>query len=147
MSPIYTIIKISRKISFIIFTLTFFSVDLFSQNLSGTWGYKIEGNYINLYGDKIENQNNSGRSGTLKIAIWATSFPYTGGYINGYNLFEYQLDPLDSRTYYYDISKTGWCTYPPNGSYSLTILLLEYISYDFKIVDYITMNGYTNFYR
>jgi hypothetical protein len=135
------------KYALTILTLIIFDFNLFSQNLSGTWGYKIDGNYVNLYGDKIENQNNSGRTGTLKIAIWATSFPYSGGYINGYNLSEFKLDPLHSREYYYDISKTGWCTYPPNGTYSLTILLLEYISYDYKIVDYITMDGYTNFYR
>ena len=75
-------------------------------------------------------------NGTLKIAIYATDYPYRGSYLNGYKLFEYQLDPLDAGTYYYDVSKTGWCTYPPSGSYSLTIALLEYISYDYKIVDY-----------
>ena len=131
----------------LIFLFLFFSLGLSAQNFSGSWGYKIDGKYINIYGDKIQNQNNGGRTGTLKIAIWATSYPYSGGYINGYNLFEFKLDPLNSRKYYYDISRTGWCTYPPNGNYSLTILLLEYISYDYKIVDYITMDGYTNFYR
>tara|TARA_Y100000766_G_C18772236_1_gene538903 strand:- start:218 stop:631 length:414 start_codon:yes stop_codon:yes gene_type:complete len=116
-----------------------------AQNLSGSWGYKIDKNYITVYGDKIQNQNNSGRTGTLKVAIYATSYPYRGGYLNGYKLYEYKLDPLDSGTYYYDISKTGWCTYPPNGTYSLTIVLLEYISYDYKVVDYVTMSGYTSF--
>ena len=37
----------------------FISNDLIAQNFSGSWGYKIDGKYITLYGDKIENQNNS----------------------------------------------------------------------------------------
>tara|TARA_B100000427_G_C15484978_1_gene584838 strand:+ start:359 stop:763 length:405 start_codon:yes stop_codon:yes gene_type:complete len=123
----------------------FFSIDLSAQNFSGNWGFKIDGKEITLYGDEIQNQNNGGRTGTLKVAIYATNYPYSGGYLNGYNLYEYQLDPLDAGYYYTDISKTGWCTYPPKGSYSLTILLLEYISYDYEIVDYVTMSGYTRF--
>ena len=125
--------------------ILFFSLALSAQNLSGSWGYKIDGNYITLYGDKIQNQNNGGTTGTLKVAIWATNYPYNGGTINGYNLYEYQLDPLDAGRYYYDISNTGWCTYPPSGSYSLTILLLEYNGYSFEIVDYLSIDGYTRF--
>jgi hypothetical protein len=119
--------------------------DLNAQNFSGSWGYKIDGKNITLYGDKIENQNNSGRSGTLKVAIYATNYPYNGSYLNGYKLFEYKLDPLDSQSYYYNVSKTGWCTYPPSGSYSLSIVLLEYISYDYQIVDHVTLSGYSRF--
>ena len=118
---------------------------LSAQNFSGSWGYSIDGKYITLYGDKIENQNNGGRSGTLKVAVYATNYAYDGGYLNGYLLYEYTLDPLDAGYYYSDISKTGWCTYPPSGSYSLTILLLEYITYEYEIVDYVTMDGYTYF--
>ena len=65
-----------------------------AQNLSGSWGYQIDGRQISLYGDKIENQNNGGRTGTLKVAIYATNYAYSGGYLNGYLLYEYQLDPL-----------------------------------------------------
>jgi hypothetical protein len=132
-----------KKLLFFLLFIQF--VSLSAQNFSGSWGYEIDENQITLYGDKIENQNNAGRSGTLKIAIYATDYPYSGDYLNGYLLYEYQLDPLDAGYNYQDISKTGWCTYPPEGSYSLTILLMEYISYDYKIVDYITMNGYTRF--
>ena len=135
---------IMKCIFWILVTL-FLSFGLNAQNFSGNWGYKIDGKYITVYGDEIMNQNNSGRTGTLKVAVYATSYPYSGGYLNGYKLYEYQLDPLDSGYYYSDISKTGWCTYPPDGSYSLTILLLEYSYYDYEIVDYVTMTGYTRF--
>ena len=107
-------------------------------------GYKINGNYITLYGDKIQNQNNSGTTGTLKVAIWATKYPYNGGTINGYKLYEYTLDPLDAGYVYNDVSQTGWCTMPPSGSYSLSILLLEYDN-PYYIVDYLTIDSYTRF--
>jgi hypothetical protein len=133
------------KYFFWLFLLLFFNTELTAQNFSGSWGYEIDGKQITVYGDKIKNQNNGGRSGTLKIAIYATDYAYSGGSLNGYKLSEYRLDPLEAGHYYYDVSKTGWCTYPPKGSYSLTILLLEYTYNDYKIVDYITMNGYTAF--
>ncbi len=133
-----------KKICIFLF-LFVLSFELNAQNFNGSWGYRIDGNYVTVYGDKIQNQNTRGRTGTLKIALWATDYPYTGGNISGYNLFERKLEPLDASFYYYDVSKTGWCTYPPEGSYSLTILLLEYISYDYQIVDYVTMSGYTRF--
>ena len=133
-----------KKLLFLLLIIPFVSIN--SQNLSGTWGYEIDGKYITLYGDEIENQNNSGRTGTLKVAIYATDYPYSGGYLNGYLLYEYELDPLDSGYYYSDVSRTGWCTYPPSGSYSLSIVLLEYQqSYEYKIVDYIVLDGYTYF--
>tara|TARA_B110000211_G_scaffold198795_1_gene228888 strand:+ start:1120 stop:1530 length:411 start_codon:yes stop_codon:yes gene_type:complete len=119
--------------------------NLSAQNLSGNWGYRINGDEITVYGDEIQNQNNGGRTGTLKIVAYATDYPYNGGSLSGYNLFETSFEPLDGGYYYQDVSKTGWCTYPPKGSYSITIVLMEYISYDYKIVDYVTMNGYTNF--
>ena len=134
--------KIKHSLGFLLILI--FSIEISAQSLSGSWGYKIDGKQITLYGDKITNYNNGGRSGTLKVAIWATNYPYNGGTINGYKLYEYQLDPLDAGRYYYDVSNTGWCTYPPSGSYSLTILLLEY-SYNYEIVDYISMDGYTRF--
>jgi|TARA_B110000114_G_C14944252_1_gene337672 hypothetical protein len=134
-----------KLISFSALLIFVSAISLSAQNFSGNWGYRTDGNEITVYGDKIQNQNNGGRTGTLKLAVYATSYPYSGGSLNGYNLFERKLDPLDGGYYYYDVSKSGWCTYPPKGRYSITILLMEYASYDYEIVDYITMNRYTSF--
>lgn len=132
-----------KKLTLLLLFVPFLSVC--AQNFSGNWGYTIDGNYITLYGDKIDNQNNGGRSGTLKIAIYATDYPYSGGYLSGYLLYEYALDPLEAGYYYSDVSKTGWCTYPPKGTYSLSIILLEYTYSDYEVVDYITMDSYQRF--
>ena len=132
-----------KKLTLLLLFVPFLSV--YAQNFSGNWGYTIDGNYITLYGDKIDNQNNGGRSGTLKIAIYATDYPYSGGYLSGYLLYEYALDPLEAGYYYSNVSKTGWCTYPPKGTYSLSIILLEYTYSDYEVVDYITMDSYQRF--
>ena len=79
----------------LLFLLILPLINLNAQNFSGSWGYEIDGKEITVYGDKIQNQNNGGRTGTLKIAVWATNYPYSGGYINGYNLFERTLEPLN----------------------------------------------------
>ena len=132
-----------KKILLISLIFSFSSLN--SQNLDGSWGYRISDHYITLYGDKIENQNNGGRTGTLKVAIYATNYRYNGGSLNGYLLYEYKLDPLDAGYYYSDVSQRGWCTYPPRGTYFLTIVLLEYITYDYEIVDYVTMDQTQSF--
>jgi len=124
--------------------ISIFSIQLDAQTLSGSWGYQIDGKQITLYGDKITNQNYNGSSGTLKVALSASNYPYSGGTINGYNLYEMQIDPLTAGYSYNDISNSGYCSYPPSGSYYLTILLLEY-NYSYEIVDYISMDGYTRF--
>ena len=132
-----------KKLTLLLLFVPFLSVC--AQNFSGNWGYKIDGNYITLYGDKIDNQNNGGRSGTLKIAVYATDYPYSGGYLSGYLLYEYALGTLEAGYYYSDVSKTGWCTYPPKGTYSLSIILLEYTYSNYEVVDYITMDSYKRF--
>ena len=95
----------NEKISALLI-LGFLSFDINAQKLSGTCSYKIIGNYITLYGVKIQNQNNSRTTGTLKVAIWATKYPYNGGTINGYKLYEYTLYPLDAGYVYNDVSQT-----------------------------------------
>ena len=80
-----------KKIYILLFLIVL-SFELKSQNLYGSWGYRIDGNYVTVYGDEIQNQNNGGRTGTLKIALWATDYPYRGGSISGYNLFERKLE-------------------------------------------------------
>ena len=76
------------KYSLGFFLILFCSIELSAQSLSGSWGYEIDGKEITLYGDKISNHNNGGRSGTLKVAVYATNYPYNGGAINGYKLYE-----------------------------------------------------------
>ena len=105
------------------FLLLFFSIGLSAQSLSGSWGYRINGDQTTIYGDKIINNNNGGSSGSLKLALYATLNPYNGGSISGYILHEYQLEPLKGGYQYNDLSNTGWTSTPPNGRYAIPIVL------------------------
>ena len=127
------------------FTLILIScLKTYTQSLQGNWGYSIRGDQITLYGDKIVNQNYGGYSGTLKVALYATKYPYSGGYISGYKLYEMKLESLSAGYSYNNVSNTGYCSYPPKGVYFLTILMLEY-NYKYEIIDHISMDGYSTF--
>tara|TARA_B100000767_G_C19486994_1_gene418586 strand:+ start:160 stop:570 length:411 start_codon:yes stop_codon:yes gene_type:complete len=132
------------KYSLGLFLILFFSIGLSAQSLSGNWGYRINGDQITIYGDKIINKNNGGKSGTLKLAIYATRNPYNGGSISGYKLHEYRLDPLKAGYERSNISNTGWNSAPPGGRYAITIVLLEYDNGGYGIVDYVSMSGTMN---
>ena len=56
---------INIKYSLGLFLILIFSIELNAQSLSGSWGYKIDGKQITLYGDKISNHNNGGQSVTI----------------------------------------------------------------------------------
>ena len=131
------------KYSLKLFLILFFSIGLSAQSLSGEWGYRMDGDQITIIGDKIINEtkylNNGGKSGTLKLKIYATRNPYNGGTINGYTLHEYRLDPLEGGYQYNDISNRGWRHLPPVGRWAITIVLLEYNG-GYKIVDYRSMS-------
>ena len=132
------------KYSLGLFLILFFSIELSAQSLDGNFGYRINGDQITIYGDKIINKNNGGKSGTLKLAIYATRNPYNGGSISGYKLHEYRLDPLKGGYSYNDISNTGWRESIPGGRYAMTIVLLEYDNGGYGIVDYVSMSGTMN---
>ena len=80
-----------NKILFTLFIISF--VKLSAQNFSGNWGYRINGNEINVYGDKIQNQNNGGSTGTLKIVVYATDYPYGGVHLEAIIYLKVNLSP------------------------------------------------------
>ena len=128
-----------------LFILIIISQNLISQRLSGSWGYNIQGSQINLYGDKVINDNYGGSSGTLKVALYASYYQYNGGTITGYNLFETTLGELSGGYSYNDISDYGYISKPPGGVYFMTILLLEYSYSGYEIVDHISMDNFATF--
>ena len=116
-----------------------------SQELSGVWGYNIDGNSINLYGGEVVNNNYGGTSGTLKIALYASYSQYYGGSITGYSLFEMNLGELSGGYSFNNISDYGSISRPPSGVYFMTILLLEYSYSGYEIIDYLSMDSFGTF--
>lgn len=107
----------------------------------GQVSYFIENEKVIVEAEKILNSSNTG-SGSIKLELYATSSKYTGGTLSGHLMGEFDFnDPLDANTHYYDIQKTDDYVQPPDGSYYVTLLLLEYQDTDFYIVDYITFDN------
>lgn len=113
-------------------------------SIEGTWGYRTypSTEQICVYGDKIANYRNGGKSGTLKLAVYASKKPYSGGYINGYCLFEKSLGQLSGGYNFTNLNKIGNLNCPPSGEYCMVLLLLEYSAYNgYEIVDYMNFNN------
>ena len=73
-------------------------------------------------------------TGTLRLELWATTTPYTGGALSGYKLATYQLSGSSNGTLapgasFTNISGTATVTSnPPAGSYYVTLVVGEFTS-------------------
>ncbi len=114
-------------------------------NLEGTVSWSSRGSLVTLRAGEISNDRVSGRSGSLRLRLWATSTPYEGGTIRGYIMGTKSFRALDAGYYYYDIAKTVTFTRPPRGYYYTTMTLQEYSGGRWYIVDYVTFSGRTRF--
>ncbi|WP_143085112.1 hypothetical protein [Pseudoalteromonas denitrificans] len=103
-------------------------------DMSGNSSYEINGDFVTLKLDKIQNNRIGGKSGTLAIELWATASPYNGGNIEGYKLATFSLGQLTGGSAFSNISSGSVAlSKPPAGTYSISMLLTEYSN---GIVDY-----------
>ena len=112
----------------------------------GEVSYDVVGNEVTLTANEIENANSSYKvTGTLKMQLWATSTPYTGGTIYGYVLGEYAIGQLVHGGDYFNLNNTVPYYAPPYGTYYLTMTLNMYTSSGYKIMNYINFSGQQTF--
>jgi hypothetical protein len=99
-----------------------------SISLSGNYTYQYSGSYVVMSADKISNNTSGGYSGTLRMELWAFSTPYTGASQTGYKLATYQLpQQLNGGQYYANVSSGSVAaTYPPSGTWYISLLIGEY---------------------
>jgi hypothetical protein len=116
--------------------------------LIGGVGYSYTGNTVTLTAGAIQNLS-AGTTGTLRLELWALPAPYAGGSFTGYKLAEYSPGFLNGGYEFNNISVSVPFSYPPNGTYALTMFLTEYIgaSYDdgFTVRDYRNFSGTETF--
>ncbi len=110
-------------------------------DLSGSCSWNISGSTINIVAGKVQNQTSGGSSGTLRLQIWATDFPYSGGGISGYVLGTRTLGTLQGGYSYNSISGSVAYTTPPHGLYYTTMTVEEYSGGGYVIRDYLTFSG------
>lgn len=107
-------------------------------DLVGSSSYRYEGNTLQLNCEKILSRRQGGRSGTLLLGLWATSYPYRGGSLNGFLLGSSNLGYLNGGNVFNRVSRKVALNRPPEGSYYITMTLSEYTGDEYVIVDYQT---------
>jgi hypothetical protein len=116
-----------------------------SLALSGGGSWKTSGSEITISVGKITNNRSGGKSGTLRLQVWATTSPYTGGRISGYVLGTYSVGTLSGGFNFSSVKGTVPYDAPPAGTYYTTITLEEYNSGAFGIADHMAFSGTTTF--
>jgi len=116
-------------------------------NMGGSVAYKISGDRLTLWVERVRNDNWLTNSGTLKLKLRATDDPYFGGSINGYVLGIYELGPLRALSSFSDLEATVTYSSPPAGSYFITMTLTEWNGSRDVIVDYVSLGGETLGYK
>lgn len=110
----------------------------------GNAGYSFVGNVAVLTADRIQNNDTSGVSGTIRMELWAFSSPYTGGSQFGYRLSTYTLRTLSAGFGFPNVN-SGSITLlqPPDGTYNFAMLVTEFTSA--SVDDGFTTRDYINF--
>jgi len=94
-------------------------------SMSGNVAYKVSGDEVTLWVERIENFNLFFTSGSLTLKIWATEEPYFSS-DKGYILATYQIGTLNAWTHIPDLEVTTEFKHPPPGSYFITVVLTEW---------------------
>jgi hypothetical protein len=88
-----------------------------------------------------------GKTGTLKVSVWATDTPHRGGGITGHQIGFFTKDGLESGYSYTGLKQTVKFSPPPDGTYFITLALAEWDDGAYRIVDYITSSEASTFKR
>lgn len=108
----------------------------FTVAIEGNTSWSLSNNVLNIKVDKVTH-NGTGITGSLRLRLWATQVPYSGGSITGYVLGTYQFQAvLQPGQYYHDISVNVPYTAPPDGTYFTTLTLEEYFDSGWSIMSF-----------
>jgi hypothetical protein len=94
---------------------------------------------VDIFADAISNPREFGRSGVLRIRLWATSEPYNGGILQGYPLATKRVGRVTAGFSLDDFSgRTHFRPPPPDDYYYVTMTLEELVRGRWEIADYFT---------
>lgn len=107
--------------------------------LAGPWKWQthVQEGTIDISVGKISH-NRNGSTGSLKLSAWATSGPYRGGNLQGYQLGLINKAALKQGYSYPSVQGTTKYTAPPPGNYYVSIILSEYSGDSYKVVGWLT---------
>ena len=116
-----------------------------SLDLAGPASWKTKGSRVKIKVAKVANLRNSGKSGSLRLRLWAVKKRYKGGRIKGYVMGTRNMNPLKAGYQYTDLGGKVALKRPPSGRYYTTLTLEEYTSSGWAIRDFISFSGKTKF--
>jgi hypothetical protein len=94
---------------------------------------------VQLDAEQILNERASGRSGVLRIRLWATSTPYEGvGVLQGFPMATKRVGRVNAGFYLAEFSRVTFFRPPPIGTYYVTMTLEELVRGRWEIVDFVT---------
>lgn len=124
-----------------------FSVTLFAQtsdiNMSGGVRVGWDQDYVRVSIDRIDNDDDGGRSGSLKVIVYFSPTYYSSGRLSGVKVFEKEIERIRGGYYRTNTALAEpWLKRPEKGSYYVVVAILEYDGRDdtFYIVDSHTMS-------
>ena len=99
-------------------------------SLDGAASWSVTGNTAKINVDKVSNYATAGRSGNLRLELWTTAAPYTGGPLiddqNGYLIAASNLGRLAGGFSHNNVKRTARYLAPPDGYFFTTLVLSEW---------------------
>jgi len=117
---------------------------LFSLTGPWRWQSSYEGGTVEIDVAKISHRR-TGNTGTLKLAVWLTKAPYSGGTLSGYEIGEVRKDPLKPGFYYENVKNVARFVPPPAGSYYASLVLSEWSDGQYRVVAHLSSSTATQF--
>lgn len=115
-----------------------------SVEMTGASSWATSGNQVEIKVAKVSNKA-SGRSGSLRLRLWAVKKRYSGGRISGYIIGTRSLKPLSAGYAYTNISGKVPYKRPPSGRYYTALTLEEYTSSGWVSRDWVSFSGTSKF--
>jgi hypothetical protein len=96
---------------------------------------------VEIFADEIHNPREFGRSGVLRIRLWATSEFYDGGILQGYPMATARVGRLTHGLSFVEyFRRTAFRPPPPDDEYFVTMTLEELVRGRWEIADYFTFS-------
>lgn len=116
-------------------------------SMRGPWSMQtdLDNNLLELDVALISHTRTS-KTGSLRLAVWATRRPYRGGAIRGHELGHVDLRALRKGLVYNDLLQSTELTVPPPGDYYISLLLLEFDGEDYVIQAHLPADDTISFY-
>lgn len=97
---------------------------------------------VQFFADQIRNERVSGRSGVLRVRLFATDAPYAGGtnVLAGFPMALRRVGRVSAMSNIQFYPRTSPFRAPPPGDYSVVMTLEEY-DRGWNIVDYVNFDG------